>query len=132
MTIRDGKYEGLGEPAHMNLMAACLIVESALHETCYMVGSATDSREFRDVDVRVIMNDDKFDMLFGKTEGNTEPFWSLFCMAVSAWLRDRTGLPVDFQVQRRSLVKESDWEKERDPLIIRCHNPPEWARSRGT
>ena len=76
------------------------LVESALHETVYMVGSATDSREFRDVDVRVIMNDDKFDALFGDTGNCTEPFWTLFCISVSAWLRDRTGLPVDFQVQR--------------------------------
>ena len=47
-------WEGLGEPAHMNLVAACMLVEAALQETPYLVGSAAVKRGWRDVDVRVI------------------------------------------------------------------------------
>ena len=126
------KYRGLGEPMHMGLMAALMIVEQAFNETPYMVGSATQIRNFRDVDVRLIMNDDKFDILFGDTGGHTTAFWTLTCISISAWLKQCTGLPVDFQIQRRSRVKESDWDKERDPLMINEYDNPEWSKKRGS
>ena len=116
----------------MSLMAALMIVEQAFNETCYMVGSATEERDYRDVDVRVIMNDEKFDVLFGDTGGHTQAFWTLVCISISAWLKQCTGLPIDFQVQRRSRVKESDWNKLRDPLMITNHSPPAWSVKRGT
>lgn len=133
MTIRDGKYTGLGEPEHMKLAAACQLVADALNETCYMVGSATESREFRDVDVRVIMDDENFDSLFGPSRA-FKPFQVLFSISVSTWLREVTGLPVDFQVQRRSDVSQADWDKERDPLNIATFPElrPPWAQKRGT
>lgn len=129
----NGKWCGLGEPHQMKLAAACILVEQALQETCYMVGSATNKRDFRDVDVRVIMNDDKFDTLFGP-HTHFKPFQVLFSISVSTWLKEVTGLPVDFQVQRRSDIKESDWDKMRDPLKICDHKEllPEWAKRSGT
>jgi hypothetical protein len=62
----------------------------------YLVGSVNERPGYRDVDVRMILDDDHFDRLFG-----TEPeLWSVFCYAVSRWLCADTELPVDFQVQR--------------------------------
>ena len=129
----DGKYTGLGEPEHMKLSAACLLVTKALNETCFLVGSATESREYRDVDVRVIMDDEKFDSLFGPHR-HFKPFQVLFSISVSTWLREVTGLPVDFQVQPRSDVKDSDWDKVRDPLNIALFDEllPPWAKKRGS
>ena len=115
---KDG-WQGLGGLQYMNLTAALMIVKEALQETPYLVGSAIETRDYRDVDVRVIMNDDKFDALFGEWKG-LKPFQTLFTVAVSAWLTQVTGLPIDFQVQRRSHVKESDWDKAREPLRIYC------------
>lgn len=113
------KYNGLGAPECFALSHACLIVEAALGETCYLVGSAVDRRDFRDVDVRVIMSDEKWQLLFGRTQnGELVPFWSLLCTAISEYLSRRTGLKVDFQIQRRSAVREADWEKPRQPLAI--------------
>ena len=122
-------WEALGEPDHMNLTAACMIVEAALQDTPYLVGSAAISREFRDVDVRVILDDEKFETLFGDGV-SLDPFWMLFCIAVSSYLKQQTGLPVDFQVQKRSRVKEEDLKKPRHPLsmgVTMMH--PKWAES---
>ena len=120
------KYNGLGEPEHMNLSAILILVNQAFGETPYLVGSATHSRDFRDVDIRVIMEDKNFIKLFGDTGGAFRPFWVLVCASVSEWISQRTGLKVDFQVQQRSKVKPSDWDKMRDPMHIADHNPPYW------
>ena len=127
-------WQGLGEPHHMNLEAACMLVSQAFNETCYLVGTAAVQRDFRDVDVRIIMNDDKFDTLFGNTGGGTRAFWTLVSVSVSAWLKQCTGLPVDFQVVRRSAVQEADWDKVRWPLNILDFDEtrPEWSKTRGT
>ena len=115
---KDG-WQGLGAPEYMTLAAALMVVKEAFQETPYLVGSANETRDYRDIDVRVIMNNDKFDALFGSWNG-MKPFQTLVTIAVSAWLTRVTGLPVDFQVQRRSGVKKSDWDKVREPLQIYC------------
>lgn len=109
---RDG---GIGEPERVKLIAACIIVDRALSETPYLVGSALKTRDFRDVDVRVIMDDDKFNALFGPHCGSD--FQILVNIGISAYLSDATGLPVDFQVQRRSDICSADWGKPREPLL---------------
>ena len=121
----------VGMPAHLRLDAACGIVNEALGETSWLVGSALKHNDWRDVDVRVLMDDDKFDNLFGDVSRRANPFWSLFCMSVSEYLRAATDLPVDFQVHPRSAVTETDWEKVRYPLG--CHvntadTQPPWRR----
>jgi hypothetical protein len=61
--------------------------------------------------VRQILTDDEFDALF-----SNEHFRSLFCLAVSEYLRVVTGLPVDFQVQRMTQANEKHPEGFRHPL----------------
>lgn len=75
---------------------------------CYLVGSSLTKRDYRDVDIRCIMADEDFDRRFlGVGE---EPLydaeWSLICAAVSEWLQKRTGLPIDFQIQRMSYANK--------------------------
>jgi hypothetical protein len=50
----------------------------------------------------VILPDDEYDHLFPGLKGNpqTNALWCLMCCAISEWLAARTGLPIDFQVQR--------------------------------
>lgn len=81
-------------------LAQCrLLIEWAntLYDMCpgaggpFLVGSAIQRADYRDVDLRIIMDDDKvaaipLDLRY-------------FNMAVSLWGQQVTGLPIDFQVQ---------------------------------
>ena len=110
---------GLGGPEHKSLEHALIIVRQAFKTECFLVGSALESDEYRDVDVRVILDDEQFNEIFGgSVPYGVNPLWSLVTTAISEYLCKRTGLPVDFQIQRRSDVKESDWEKPRDPMAL--------------
>ena len=50
-------------------------MEQAFGSICYLVGSATKRPDFRDVDVRMILDDEEFHALFGR-ELRVEPFLS--------------------------------------------------------
>lgn len=63
----------------------------------YHVGSSLTRSNWRDVDLRCMMNDEKFDAIFGKI---FSPIHLFFNTVISEWLSARTGLPVDFQFQR--------------------------------
>ncbi|MDE2096524.1 MAG: hypothetical protein KGL39_04700 [Patescibacteria group bacterium] len=67
----------------------------------FHVGSSITRKDYRDVDVRLIMADEAFERLFGKTEAHPKnlDFWMLTCWAISEWMQKRTGLPIDFQIQ---------------------------------
>lgn len=77
---------------------ACAPFLSAFGEHPYLVGSVEQRKDFRDVDVRLILADDEYDALFAERKG----LWALLSRLGSTYLRARTGLPVDFQVQRQS------------------------------
>ena len=49
-------------------------------------------------------------------------------MSISSYLRDATGLPVDFQIQRYSNVKDGDWEKHRDSMNMSNFKKPPWIK----
>lgn len=83
------------ELASLNL--ACVPLREAFGHPPYLVGSVEQGdRDYRDVDVRLILPDDEYDTTFG---GN-QLIWHVFCWAVAEWLTAQTGLPVDFQAQR--------------------------------
>jgi hypothetical protein len=66
-------------------------------ETPYLVGSAMTRADFRDVDVRLILDDSIFDGHFAD-----ERFRNGLNLAVSLWGESVTRLPIDFQIQRRT------------------------------
>ena len=72
----------------------------AFGATSYLVGSALYTKRYRDVDVRMIMSDDRYEVLFGTA--STNPLWSIMCVSITAWMRQQTNLPIDFQIQRQS------------------------------
>lgn len=76
-----------------------------------LVGSVGERPDFRDVDVRLILNDDDFDRLFG----HAPELWSVFSYAVSRMLSADAGLPIDFQVQRMTEANEKH-SGSRNPL----------------
>lgn len=95
----------VGAPAIFALEVACKQINAAFGDSygCYLVGSALERPDWRDVDVRLIMSDDEFDRLFPGTRKGAlwefDPRWLLLTVAISKWLSAQTGLPIDFQFQ---------------------------------
>lgn len=90
-------------PQFFALNHCCKLINDAFDSLgCYLVGSALRTKDFRDVDVRYIMDDAAYDRLFRVEQGWLNPMWSLLCTAISIWLSQQTGLPVDFQIQRQT------------------------------
>jgi hypothetical protein len=96
------------------LDAACVLVKRAFGgQPPYLVGSAlgaAPSGPPRDVDVRLMLDDAEF-----AAACPTRARWELLCLAIGTYLRERTGLPVDFQVQRTREANER-FSGPRNPL----------------
>lgn len=91
---------------------ACVPVWAAFQNT-YLVGTAQTGGEYRDVDVRTILEDEEFDRLF---EGENGPrLWQLICVSVGAQLAQQTGLPIDYQIQRMSEAN-AKYDGPRNPI----------------
>lgn len=90
-----------------------------------LVGSVNERADYRDVDVRVILQDKDFDRIFGKGaadergECHGDPRWQLICAALSEWVSNVSGLPVDFQIQRMTQANTSYAGELRNPLGVR-------------
>ena len=98
---------GVGMPAALHLEAFGREIADAFGHLPYLVGTAAIGKEWRDVDVRLILPDDEFDALFPPVEKDQpDGRWGLLCAAISELARIRTGLPVDFQIQRQSFANE--------------------------
>lgn len=99
---------GVGMPAALHLDAFGREIEAAFGYLPYLVGTASVGKTWRDVDVRLILPDDEFDALFPPIETGRFPDgrWGLICAAISELARQRTGLPVDFQIQRQSYAND--------------------------
>lgn len=108
----------IGAPEMFNLNHACRSIAEAFDEIPYLVGSALEKRDFRDVDIRLMLPDAEFERLFGKDEHTNfyNGLWSLFNASLSEWLGKRTGLPVDFQIQKRSAANK-EYEGQRRSAI---------------
>lgn len=101
---------GVGMPAAMLLDEFGSQVWSAFGKPPYLVGSALQGKQWRDVDVRLILDDEEYARLLGDpNETSTNPKWVAFCLAFSALGKALTGLPVDFQIQQQTRAnKEND------------------------
>ncbi len=92
---------------------ACSRLREAFNRPPYLVGSVQERADWRDVDVRMLLNDDEYEAL-------TRDQWTVFGLAVSAWLAAFTGgLPIDFQFQQRTAANEKHAGKKRNPLGTR-------------
>lgn len=95
---------------------ACKPIEEAFGEYPYLVGTAADNKAFRDVDVRLILDDEKYDALRSATGKDAVAFLGF---AIGEYLAARTGLPIDFQLQRETEANEKH-KGTRNPLGIRA------------
>lgn len=83
-----------------------------------LVGTAQGprgDRAPRDVDVRLVMEDERYDELAGTVGPRGMAFLGL---AIGEYLASRTGLPIDFQLQRCTEANERH-EGRRNPLGLR-------------
>jgi hypothetical protein len=93
----------VGAPAIFTLELECQHINEAFGRYgCYLVGSSLERADWRDVDVRFIMDDEEFAKLFPnayETAWEQDTRWLLINTSISEHLSKVTGLPIDFQIQ---------------------------------
>jgi hypothetical protein len=110
---------GVGMPAALHLEAFGSQVWSAFGTPPYHVGSSLAGKQWRDVDVRLILPDAEYEALgLGhpqRTHVNAK--WVALCMAFSALGKEMTGLPIDFQIQQQTRANE-EYKGDRSALGV--------------
>jgi hypothetical protein len=115
-----------------HLDVACRIIRKAFGHPAYLVGTAGvgGAATYRDVDVRLMLDDAEFAAVCPTRER-----WEALCLAFGAYLSERTGLPIDFQVQRTAEANERFGGQPRNPLGMGRRfagggdGTPEWERT---
>lgn len=101
---------------------ACVPLAKAFHWSVYLVGSCMERADYRDVDVRAILDDDEFAAMFPGVRAPTHPFhdarWEMLCLTMSEHLSRVTGLPIDFQYQQMTAANAEE-AGPRNPLGTR-------------
>lgn len=110
------KVSYIGAPACFALEQACKHLKDAFcggedFGGVYVVGSALERPDWRDVDVRMILADETFQKLFPDAHITNALWefdhrWTLMTVAISSWLKTLTGLPIDFQIQPMTFANE--------------------------
>ena len=85
----------------------------------WLVGSVLHRRDHRDIDVRIMLDDETFERVFGGdglwvTNGSL----TLANMALSALAHEMTGLEIDCQIQRTSDANAVYGDQQRQPLRL--------------
>jgi hypothetical protein len=91
-------------PAGIWLTKFGVIVRDYFGHVPYHVGSSLNRKDWRDVDVRLILPDEEFAERFGDIfrSSETDPKLAAITLAFAALGKAMTGLPIDFQIQPQS------------------------------
>lgn len=110
---------GIGMPETLYLQEFGDMLYHAFGEHPYHVGSSLTGATWRDVDVRVMMNAEKYAAMgFGDPKSpHNNARWCSYAMAFSALGRQMTGLPIDFQVQETDTAN-AEHRTPRSALIL--------------
>lgn len=134
-TGKRGRLFWVPAPQYFNLNQCCRVIHEAYPDNygIYLVGSALVRRDYRDVDVRMILGDEDFAARFGSANRpDMNAAWSLTCSSIACWLSLQTGLPVDFQIQQMTSANEEFPRKdgfERHHLgLFTRPNPPDYSK----
>lgn len=115
MTSKPSRTDLLTTTEMYHLDQACRLVARAFGgKHPYLVGTAGlgGAERYRDVDVRLMLDDEEFAAVCPTRER-----WELLCLSIGAYLSSRTGLPIDFQIQAASVANEK-YSGPRNPLGI--------------
>jgi hypothetical protein len=121
---------GVGMPAALYLDQFARIAQDFFEGYgCYLVGSAVHCKQWRDVDVRLILSDEEYERWgFGKPDDSHQNAkWVAASLAFSELGRKMTGLPIDFQIQQQSDAN-TKYPGQRNYLGL---TPAEYARISG-
>lgn len=107
----------LSPPMLFRLDHACKPIAEAFGHEPYLVGSVQQrtAGALSDVDIRLILPDDEYDALFAGAL-NCAQLRTVLDLAMGAFLRELTGLPIDFQIQRMTQANERHKGGQRNPL----------------
>jgi hypothetical protein len=100
----------VGMPAALYLQEFGSQVWAAFGEPPYHVGSSLQGKQWRDVDVRLILPDEQYVAMFGEPDDLSQlrcGKWVAMCMAFSALGKQMTGLPIDFQIQQQTRANKT-------------------------
>lgn len=90
-------------PAGIWLTKFGVIVRDYFGHVPYQVGSSLRTKDWRDVDVRLILPDGEMTERFGSNHSSeTNPKLAAVTLAFAALGKQMTGLPIDFQIQPAS------------------------------
>lgn len=100
---------GVGMPAALYLEQFGEVCADFFGVHVYQVGSSLKGPKWRDVDVRVILDDKTYAALgLGDPRGDhTNRRWVALTLAFSALGKQMTGLPIDFQVQQMTYANKT-------------------------
>lgn len=108
----------VGMPAGIRLIKFGVMVRDYFGEISYHVGSSLETKQWRDVDVRLILDDADFEQRFGKNKSaETNPKLASITLAFAALGKEMTGLPIDFQIQPQSHANKVYGGKTRSALL---------------
>lgn len=102
----EPRYNGfVGMPAALYLDEFARLLRGFFQTEVYLVGSALERKDWHDLDIRVILPDDRF-VEFGEPD---KRFWNLkwtaLCLAFTALGEKMIGCKIDFQVEQQSYVE---------------------------
>lgn len=108
---------GVGMPAALYLQDFGQTVRDAFGEIPYHVGSSLTGMTWRDVDVRLILDDEVYESmgLGDPTYPHSNAKWVALVKAFSILGKEMTGLPIDFQIQQRTLANKQTTSKNGHP-----------------
>ncbi|RUM06892.1 hypothetical protein EFR84_11230 [Rhizobium chutanense] len=105
------KASYVGVPAIFELQMACHVLVKAYGASIYHVGSSLERPDWRDVDLAMILDDEAFQREFPNAPLHSaswelDPKWLILTVALSKWLSEKSGVPVDFKFQPRTFANE--------------------------
>lgn len=121
--VRTASY--LSPPDLHRLDWACVPIRRAFGAPPYLVGSALTRPDFRDIDLRLILDDEVVERMFGLEghffQGNTDRARLLLNIALSDLIARAAGLPwpIDFQIQSMSEANTPENDGMRNPMGVR-------------
>jgi hypothetical protein len=117
----------LSPPQIHTLREACTPINEAFDATCYLVGSVLTRPDFRDVDVRLILDDREFVRFFGtemdQHHGRATALWTSIAVTYSRDIARQTNLNIDFQIQARSVANDSSGRHDGSRIALFLPDP---------
>ena len=111
----------LDAPMLTKLDLASVLIREIFEDTPYLVGSCMTRPDYRDVDVRMILADERFDRMFLRPI--EDPMRHFIENAVTDHYVHATGLRIDFQIQRQTEAN-AKYPGVRQPLGLYMSSEP--------